>query len=65
MFVSRKTDAEQFVNVAVKSVVKLAGHLVDAVDVDRAETVPLVDRQLFRPTINLTGAGEDHRAFAG
>ena len=43
----------------VKQMIFLGRHLVDAVDVDRFERMRFRDRQLLRPAINLSSAGED------
>ncbi len=39
--------------------VRLARDAVDAVDIDRALRVLLVDRQIARPAVLLAGGGED------
>ncbi len=48
----------QIVNVVVQDVVELAGQFVDAVDVDGAERVPLIDGEPLGPAVNLPRAGK-------
>lgn len=50
------TDA---IHLAVEGVIRLAGNLVDAIDVDRMDRVLFIDRQILRPAVDLPGAGED------
>ena len=59
MFVSRRTRDAHAVHLAVEEVVPLAGGLVDAVDVDRADRVLLVDGQVLRAAVDLPRARED------
>ncbi len=47
------------VNVVIESVIGLARHLVDAVDVDWMQDVLLIDRRVVRPAIDLSGTRED------
>src|SRR5712692_10020898 len=48
------------VYVVIERVIGLAGHLVDAVDVDRSQDVLLVDRHVVRATVDLPCAREDN-----
>src|SRR5262249_57068952 len=56
-----KRAAAHAVDVVEEKMKGLACRLVDAVDVDRADAVLLVDGQVFGPPVNLTGRGEDDR----
>ena len=49
------------VHVVEQQMIGLAGHLVDAVDVGRAQRVLLVDRQVARPAVDLARAGMHDR----
>src|SRR5438477_5435400 len=47
------------IDVVVKQVVPLARELVNSVHVDRIDRVFLIDREILRPPVNLSRAGEN------
>ena len=48
------------IDVVVKQVVPFARQLVDPVDVNRSDRMFFIHRQIFRPAVDLSRAGENN-----